>query len=160
MSQPDAPEKSSPQANREKLMTALFVSMVQQQAESALMMLGHLPHPETGEPVFDLETARLMIEQLSMLAVKTRGNLTADEDRMLKQCLHTVQMAFVKATKQSPGGAAAPLITPSSAPLAPTMAPASNPFTTSAPTAKTATPAVEPEEDSSTRKRFVKKYDA
>ncbi|MSU41763.1 MAG: DUF1844 domain-containing protein [Pedosphaera sp.] len=168
MSEPTASANPTPEAHREKLMTALFVAMVQHQTETALMMLGHLPHSETGEHVFDPETAQLVIEQLAMLSVKTKGNLSADEDKMLKKCLQTLQMAFMETMKhQAAAAGASPILSPSdAAPAAPTaplfaMAPAT-PVAAAAPVVQSssAPPAPAAEDDSSARKRFVKKYEA
>jgi len=37
----------------------------------ALMLLGKLPHPETGETIREIDSARMFIDQLEMLALKT-----------------------------------------------------------------------------------------
>jgi hypothetical protein len=76
---------------------ALFAQMVMQLASTALVMLGQAPNPMTGKTETDLETAQLLVEQLEMLEVKTKGNLGADEQRLLKQSLMTLRMAFVEA---------------------------------------------------------------
>ncbi len=88
-----------PEPTREEIMASLFVTMVMQQTQMALMLLGQIPHPETGEAVMDLEGAQMFIEQLEMLAVKTKGNLSKDEDELLKQSLVGVRMAFVQAAQ-------------------------------------------------------------
>ena len=49
----------------------LFASMIVQQTNMALIFLGRTPNPQTGEMVEDLHTARMLIDQLEMLAVKT-----------------------------------------------------------------------------------------
>ena len=79
-----------------------FSQMVMQQGNMALLLLGKVPHPETGKTLLDLESARIFIDQLEMLEVKTQGNLTAAEQALLKQILQTVQMAFVEAVNARP----------------------------------------------------------
>jgi len=80
--------------------TAMFAQMVMQLASTALMLMGRVPNPMTGKmEKTDLESARMFIEQLEMLEVKTKGNLGAEEQHLLKQNLMTVRMAFVEAVK-------------------------------------------------------------
>lgn len=86
--------------SREEIMAAHFASMVMQTAQMAVMLLGQMPHPETGETVTDLEGAKMFIDQLEMLEVKTKGNLSKDEEELLKQSLVGTRMAFVEAIEQ------------------------------------------------------------
>jgi Domain of unknown function (DUF1844) len=88
---------------REEMMSALFANMVVQQSNMALMMLGNMPHPQTGETIRDVEAARMFIDQLEMLEFKTRGNLSKEEDRLLKQTLTGLRMAFVEAVESAAG---------------------------------------------------------
>ncbi len=127
-------------------MASLFVTMVMQQTQMALMLLGQIPHPETGEAVMDLEGAQMFIEQLEMLAVKTKGNLSKDEDELLKQSLVGVRMAFVQAAQlhEQGGISAAPVAPPVEKPA---------PVIETTPAAAPAAPA---EEES--RKKFSKRY--
>lgn len=76
-----------------------FQNMVMQIANTALTFLGAVPHPETGEHIQDLDMARLLIDQLAMLEVKTKGNLSAQEAALLKQALMAARMAFVESAK-------------------------------------------------------------
>ena len=61
--------------------------MVIQQSNMAMMLLGKVPHPETGQTMRDIEAARMFIDQLEMLEAKTKGNLTKEEEQLLKQSL-------------------------------------------------------------------------
>ena len=74
---------------REEMQSAHFAQLVMQQSNMALMLLGKVPHPESGQSVRDLDAARMFIDQLEMLEVKTRGNLNPQErelflDRLVK----------------------------------------------------------------------------
>ena len=108
------PDMSNPAPSRDELISAHFASMVMQNTQMAMMLLGQMPHPETGEQVTDLEGARMFIDQLEMLEVKTKGNLSKDEEQLLKQSLIGTRMAFVAAIEQQgkapvpPAAAAAP----------------------------------------------------
>ena len=97
------------EATGEEIQSARFAQMVLQQANLAMMLLGKAPHPQTGETVQDIEGARMFIDQLEMLEVKTKGNLSKEESLLLKQSLMSLQLAFVEAVESpapAPAGAA------------------------------------------------------
>ena len=80
-----------------------FTAFVFSLASSAAIHFGDLPDPVTGEkPEQNLEGAAQMIEILTLLEEKTRGNLTAEERTLLEQVLYELRMRFVEATQ--PGG--------------------------------------------------------
>lgn len=85
--------------SRDELMSAFFANLVFQQTNLALMMLGKVAHPESGERHHDLEAAQMLIGQLEMLEHKTRGNLEAQETKLLKESLTALRMAFVEAVE-------------------------------------------------------------
>ena len=97
MSEPHLPEDDRSNASREEIMSALFANMVVQQTNLALMLLGKVPNPETGQPMQDLDAAKMFIDQLEMLEAKTRGNLNRDEEKLLGQSLTSLRLAFVEA---------------------------------------------------------------
>ena len=99
-------------------MSALFAQMVMQQANMAMMLLGKVPHPQTGETVRDLEAARMFIDQLEMLEIKAKGNLDADEANLLRQSLMSLRLAFVEAVEAPAKTQSAPA-TSGSAPVTP-----------------------------------------
>jgi hypothetical protein len=156
MSQPASNPESTDTGSTEDLYSALFLDLVAQHAEMAMMFLGRVPHPQTGKPVRDLETARLFISQLEMLEARTRGNLNQREQALLKQALMTTRLAFVESAEAQPakpdsdkesGAVPATPSEPSAPPATPTPAEAAaqdqeNP------------PATADDE----RKKFVKKY--
>jgi len=103
MSDAQVPQtESQAEMSHDQMLSALFAQLVMQQANMALMLLGKTAHPETGQVVKDLEAARLFIDQLEMLEVKTRGNLTKEEAALLKQSLMSVRLAFVEAVETPP----------------------------------------------------------
>jgi hypothetical protein len=69
-------------------------------ASTALIHLGQTPHPETGKPEKDLILARQSIEMLSLLKQKTRGNLSAEEERFFDSILADLRIRFVEAGKR------------------------------------------------------------
>jgi len=86
--------------SRDELLSVLFAEMVVQQARMATIFLGKAPHPQTGKTEQDLDAAKLFIDQLEMLEVKTKGNLTKDEDALLKQSLSHLRLSYVEAVNQ------------------------------------------------------------
>jgi len=104
-----SPEEALSNATREETMSAQFAGLVIQQTNLALMLLGKSPHPETQKTMLDIEGAKMFIDQLEMLEVKTQGNLRKDESKLLKQSLTALRLAFVQAVDgPSPSAAEQP----------------------------------------------------
>src|SRR5262245_1423165 len=80
-----------------------FTGFVFSLATSAAMHFGDLPDPVTGQKVEpNLEGAGQMIESLTLLEEKTRGNLSLEERQLLEQVLYELRMRFVQAKQGSP----------------------------------------------------------
>jgi hypothetical protein len=76
-----------------------FTAFVLSLASTAAIHFGDMPDPMSGErSETNLEGAAQMIEVLSLLELKTRGNLTAEEREILGQVLYELRMRFVEAT--------------------------------------------------------------
>lgn len=75
-----------------------FTMLVNAMAQPALFFLGEIPNPSTGESSVDLEQARLQIDMLGLLGVKCRGNLTAQEEKLLDRVLYQLRMLYVART--------------------------------------------------------------
>lgn len=63
---------------------------------SALVHLGAIEDPITGNIQKDLNIAKQTIDILAMLEEKTKGNLTGDEEKLLGHILHDLRIIFVK----------------------------------------------------------------
>jgi hypothetical protein len=140
-------------AGPDKMMSALFANMIMQHTNMALIFLGQAPHPQTGQTSQDLEHAKYFIDQLEMLAVKTKGNLDKQEDALLKQSLTHLRLSFVEAVEHPPKPAppAAPATPPTAAPEGPPVDEQEMPVTE---------PILPGEKGAETesRKKFSKKY--
>ena len=79
-----------------------FIDFINALATEVLMFLGAVAHPQTGQAVYAPEQAKHTIDILGMLEEKTRGNLTPDEERMLKGVLHEIRLAYVRASQSPP----------------------------------------------------------
>jgi hypothetical protein len=64
---------------------------------TAMLQLGMM-HEQGQQPRIDIIGARQTIDTLSLLAEKTKGNLTAQEENFLQNSLYEVRMAYVEVT--------------------------------------------------------------
>ena len=64
---------------------------------SALLHLGAIEDPTTGKIEKNLPMAKQTIDILSMLQQKTAGNLTKEEENLLKNLLYELRIMYVKA---------------------------------------------------------------
>lgn len=76
-----------------------FTAFVMSLNTSALYHLGEIADPATGKRVNELDLARHAIDTLALMQEKTKGNLTADEEEMLKNILYDIKLRFVNASK-------------------------------------------------------------
>ncbi len=63
---------------------------------SALVLLGKVGDPITGGREVNLPTAKQTIDIIDMLEIKTRGNLTDDEAKLIQSILHELRLIYVK----------------------------------------------------------------
>ncbi len=129
---------------------ARFIEFVMMQAQNASLFLGLIPNPQSGQPEVNLDLARMFIDQLAMIGEKTRGNLSTDETKVLRNALTNLQMAYFEVSQ---GGGEAPesIDAPSQA--------ASEPAPSAPPAPEPAAPFAPPmEETRESKKRFTKSY--
>ena len=75
-----------------------FAGFVLSLATTAAVHFGDIPDPNSGERVEpDLTAAHQMIELIALLQDKTKGNLTADEAKLVDDLLYELRMRFVQA---------------------------------------------------------------
>jgi hypothetical protein len=109
--------------SRAEMQSAILAQMILQQSNLAMMLMGKVPNPQTGQTERDLDAARFFIDQLEVLEAKTKGNLTREEEALLKQSLMAVRLAFVEAVEApQPSGKASAAESSAAAPQ-PTAAP-------------------------------------
>ena len=83
-----------------------FDQLVQSVYMSAIMQLGGATH-EGQQPQVDILGARQSIDMLAVLAEKTKGNLSAEETRLLESALFELRMGFLEVTQALARSAAA-----------------------------------------------------
>ena len=80
---------------------ASFDLLVMTHASQAMLAMGFMPDPTTGEMVKNLKLAGHHVDMLGILEEKTKGNLTEAEAAMLENSLHQLRMAFVQAKSET-----------------------------------------------------------
>ena len=88
-----APEEEPTDFQLPKINFATFIFSLN---SSVLLQLGLIDDPATGKKTKNLPLAKQTIDILGMLEEKTRGNLTKDEETMLKNILYDLRMIYVK----------------------------------------------------------------
>lgn len=73
-----------------------FATFIFSLNSSAMVHLGMLEEPGTQVKAKNLPLAKQTIDILGMLEEKTRGNLTKDEDTMLKNILYDLRINYIK----------------------------------------------------------------
>ena len=113
----DASWKAQVQAEKEKLAheatasaknpvlpPASFLGLLNDFGVQAMFALGMVA-PREGEssqpaPPMDLQSARYLIDTLTMLEEKTKSNLSPEESQYLAELLETLRMRFVEASRR------------------------------------------------------------
>ena len=76
-----------------------FENLIRMIGSNAAMVLGAYADPNTGQPMFDPEAARELIDMLDALREKTKGNLAPEEDTMLMDLLGKLKMTYLEVNK-------------------------------------------------------------
>jgi hypothetical protein len=75
-----------------------FAGFVISLATTAAVHFGDIPDPQTGERhEADLVAAHQMIDLISLLQEKTKGNLTPEESKLVDDLLYELRMRYVQA---------------------------------------------------------------
>jgi hypothetical protein len=93
MSDDDPQERDIGPADRDD---ALFVNLILIFQGAAMQQMGKILNPLSGKIERNIEQARFSIDTLAMLKEKTRGNLSADLERLLDSTLLNLRMNFVE----------------------------------------------------------------
>ncbi len=87
-----APEEAESTSQFPEINFATFIFSLN---SSALVHLGMIEDPAIGQKK-NLPMAKQTIDILGVLEEKTRGNLTEDEENLLKHILHDLRLMYVK----------------------------------------------------------------
>jgi len=77
-----------------------FAALVSTLATQAVYSMGLMPIEGQERPQADLEIARFNIDMLATVEEKTKGNLSEEEEQVIKNTLSELRMTFVKLAGQ------------------------------------------------------------
>ena len=80
-----------------------FSTFVVGLSTQALLSLGEIPDPHSGQLARDLPAAQQLIDIIGMLQEKTRGNLDREESAMIEAILYELRMKYVELARQTSG---------------------------------------------------------
>ncbi|HWP82555.1 MAG TPA: DUF1844 domain-containing protein [Bacteroidota bacterium] len=87
--------------NHEDRQKVLFSSLVLMFHAAAMQQLGKVKNPITDKVEQNLEQAQMSIDMLDMLRLKTKGNLSAEEERLLNTTLQELKLNYVEEVDKS-----------------------------------------------------------
>lgn len=79
----------------------LFINLVTMLSLSAMQQMGKIINPATGQAELSLAAAQATIDMLDMLAARTKGNLAADEEKLMRDTLAMLKMNFVETSAET-----------------------------------------------------------
>ena len=79
-----------------------FVNFIMSIASNAASSLGMMEHPVTHQREVDLQLGKHWIDVLGMIEQKTRGNLVAQEAKILEGLLADLRMQYVSLANSTP----------------------------------------------------------
>ena len=77
-----------------------FADFVILQAQNAGMFLGKVPNPVSGTLEVNAKAARSVLDSLEMLELKTTGNRTPQEDKLLQTALLNIRTLYSEVETQ------------------------------------------------------------
>ena len=93
--QPAQAARDAQTATAEASPELTFLDLISMLATNALVQLGEVPDPSSGEKMENLRAAQDMISFLDMLQKKTEGNLDKNEEEAVEQILYDLRMRFM-----------------------------------------------------------------
>ena len=107
---PPSPGEAPPKPPQEELRGAeakagapRFLDLVQSLQMGAMAGLGMLQGPDGKRPPVDLPAAKDAIDLLGILQEKTKGNLTKEEEEILREGLYHLRMGYMAMINSPPG---------------------------------------------------------
>ena len=90
-----------PQVDAQRRESGLFAQLIELLAQNAVMMLGGMADRQGRQRPPDLAGAEMVIEMMSVLQKRTKGNLSKDEEKMLSGTLYQLQTAFAEVASKA-----------------------------------------------------------
>ena len=94
------PERGGPSSSaRQEQLDVDFSTLVMSFASAAMIHMGKVPDPVTGQINKNPILAKQNIHIITMLREKTRGNLTDDEEKLIENILYELRMSFIESQR-------------------------------------------------------------
>jgi len=101
MNHPGGSAGDSPDGDKQGELPAIdFSTFVLSLGHSALMHLGGAPDPDSGNLQPNLVLAKQTIDLIALIAEKTSGNLSGEEERLMEQLLYDLRSRYVSVVSQ------------------------------------------------------------
>ena len=84
----------------------LFMQLVMQNQQIAMMAMGKIKNPVTDTIDRNLEYAKVSIDTLDMLQARTKGNLSEYEEKFLTEALKDLKLNYVDEVEKDKAGSA------------------------------------------------------
>ncbi len=78
-----------------------FSTFIMSLSTQALMQLGEIGDPATGQVEKDVAVAKQTIDIIAMLNEKSKGNLDETEERLMQEILYNLRMRYVEAVRNA-----------------------------------------------------------
>lgn len=93
-------ENNGDQLKPDQQQQLLFVMLIQQHEQIAMMGMGKIVNPQTEKTERDLKSAKYAIDTLVMLEKFTEGNLSKELKEYLTQTLNTLRLNYAEEKKK------------------------------------------------------------
>ena len=97
--EPGAESAPEPADRRQELPPINFSTFIISLSTQALMHLGEMSNPVTGQVEKDVEVAKQTIDIIGMLGEKSKGNLDETEEQLVREVLYNLRMKYVEAVR-------------------------------------------------------------
>lgn len=77
-----------------------FKTLVSMMVSQALLYMGQIPEPSSGQRILHMDLARHNIDMLGLIEEKTKGNLEEEEEKLIKQAVSELRSSYVELSKQ------------------------------------------------------------
>ncbi|HEY7167146.1 MAG TPA: DUF1844 domain-containing protein [Candidatus Binatia bacterium] len=92
--------RPEPESHSQPFPEMNFSTFIISLSTQALMHLGEIKNPFTGNVEADISLAKQTIDIIGILRDKTRGNLDQGEDQLMEEVLYDLRMKYVEAVKK------------------------------------------------------------
>jgi hypothetical protein len=96
----DKVDQNGEKLNEDQQQQLLFVMLIQQHEQIAMMGLGKSENPQTGKTERDLKSAKYAIDTIVMLEKYTKGNLPKEISSYVTETLNKLRLAFAEEKKK------------------------------------------------------------